>query len=310
MSKLTVSESIQINASPERVFEVVSDFATWTTWSPWLCMEPDATVEISDNPNSIDSGYSWQGEIVGQGSMHHKDLVPAKRIEDELTLLKPWKSKSKITFDLEPVAEETKITWTLDGTWPWFLFWMKSTMVSVIGMDYERGLKMLKEYIETGKVLSKTNFKGETSVGPMHMVGVRKKCQMDNLDEAMSEAISETVKKVAETDVPHEGIKISVYHHVDLDAKTFEFTAGMMVHDPKARVPGLVTWSLPESKALAVEHTGSYANLGNAWGTAYKQLEHKKLKLNDEAGTFEIYRNEPTDTAPADLITDIFLPLK
>ena len=37
-----------------------------------------------------------------------------------------------------------------------FLFWMRRQMELFIGMDYERGLKMLKEWIETGQILSTT----------------------------------------------------------------------------------------------------------------------------------------------------------
>lgn len=45
-------------------------------------------------------------------------------------------------------------------------------MKTFIGMDYERGLKMLKEWIETGTVLSKTNARGIETVRPMRMAGI------------------------------------------------------------------------------------------------------------------------------------------
>ena len=33
------------------------------------------------------------------------------------------------------------------GALPWFLFWMRPAMETFIGMDYERGLKMLKDWL-------------------------------------------------------------------------------------------------------------------------------------------------------------------
>lgn len=126
----------------------------------------------------------------------------------------------------------------------------------------------------------------------------------------MESAISETEDKLRSTSVPHEGMKIAVYHDFDMEKRIFDYTAGIMVHDPDAEVDGLTSWSMPESKALAVEHHGSYDHLGNSWSAAYQHVRYKKLKQNAKAGTFEIYRNEPQDTETADLITDIFLPLK
>ena len=47
MPRFHVQRSIQINASPEEVFNTVADFGTWTKWSPWLCSEPDAKVTVT-----------------------------------------------------------------------------------------------------------------------------------------------------------------------------------------------------------------------------------------------------------------------
>jgi effector-binding domain-containing protein len=71
----------------------------------------------------------------------------------------------------------------------------------------------------------------------------------------------------------------------------------------------LSSWQLPATRALCVEHTGSYDNLGNAWSAAYQFARYKKSKQIN-SGTYEIYKNNPQDTSPAELWTEIFLPLK
>lgn len=43
----------------------------------------------------------------------------------------------------------------MDGKLPYFMFFMVKMMKNWIGMDYERGLAMLKEFIETGEVISR-----------------------------------------------------------------------------------------------------------------------------------------------------------
>ena len=66
MPAINVRRSIQIQASPETVFNTVSDFGSWETWSPWLRIDPEAKVTISDDPRSVGSTYRWSGEVVGK----------------------------------------------------------------------------------------------------------------------------------------------------------------------------------------------------------------------------------------------------
>lgn len=308
MPRFRVSESTIIDAPPEKVFQMVSDFGTWTTWSPWLCAEPNAEVCVSDDPNSEGSVYAWRGEIVGQGEIEHQLLRPGQLIEDEIRFLKPFKSTSQVSFEFERVGDGTKITWNMNGSLPWFMFWMVSTMQTLIGMDYDRGLKMLKEYIETGSVASRTTIRGVETVGPIKMLGVRKTCTLDQIQSSMEDAISTTLRKLNAGNQPADGEKISVYHHFDMKSKVFDYTAGVIVPKETGDA-GLSSWEIPKSRALAVEHVGSYAHLGNAWSAAYQYARYKKLKQS-KVGAFEIYKNDPDQTAPADLRTDVFLPLK
>ncbi len=309
MPKFNVARSIEINASPEKVYETIVDFNTWTSWSPWLCAEPDAKVNVTQNSNSVGSQYDWHGELVGSGEIEHKQLQPGKRIDDEIRFLTPWKSVSDVAFDFERVGEATKVTWHMNGSLPMMMFWMKGMMQTFIGMDYDRGLKMLKEKIETGKILSKTTVRGTESVGPLKMVGTRKLCEVKEVGPSMEKAFQEVQAKMEKHNLSMEGEQISVYHKFNMKKQTFEFTSGYVVPDSTEVPAGLESWSMPATEALAIDHVGSYDNLGNAWNTANQYARYKKLKQS-KVGTYEIYRNRPEDTQPADLHTEIFLPLK
>ena len=135
MPKFNITRSIQINAPQQKVFDTVADYGTWTSWSPWLCAEPDAKVTVSDDSNSVGSGYSWDGEVVGAGELEHLKLVGCERIEDEIRLLKPWKSTSQVSFDVKQVVDGSELVWSMAGSLPWFMFWMKPMMQTLIGMD-------------------------------------------------------------------------------------------------------------------------------------------------------------------------------
>ena len=152
MPKYQIDKSIVIQSDPERIYDVVADYNTWTTWSPWLIAEPMAKVTVTDDSSSIGSRYAWLGDITGQGELEHKQLKPAELVEDELRFIKPFKTICKTAFHLKREGSGTRLSWTMDASLPWFLFWMVPMMKTLIGMDYQRGLTMLKDLIETGNI--------------------------------------------------------------------------------------------------------------------------------------------------------------
>ena len=74
MPAFTVSRTTHIKSDPETVFSILSDFATWKTWSPWLLTDKDAKVTLQGDPTAVGGGYSWDGPVVGAGEMEHQEL--------------------------------------------------------------------------------------------------------------------------------------------------------------------------------------------------------------------------------------------
>lgn len=309
MPGFQISRAIQIDASPETVFQKVIDFNAWTKWSPWLCADSQAQVQVSGDGTSVGSIYSWKGDIVGEGEIEHQKLQSPRLVEDELRFVKPFRSTSKVTFELAAVGDATRVTWNMLGSLPWFMFWMRPMMETLVGMDYDRGLKMLKEWIETGQILSKTEIHGVESVGPLRMAGVRATCPISDIGSSMKSAFAEATKTLQQHQLPTDGLPISVYHKLDFKKRTFDYTSGFVLPATAPEVADVSTWSLPAVKALRVEHVGDYHHLGNAWSAANQYARYKKLKQG-RCGTYEIYRNDPSTTPAAELRTDIYLPLR
>ncbi len=310
MPRFHVQRSIKIAASPDQVFDKVVDFNTWTTWSPWLIAEPDAQVTVTDNANDVGAVYAWQGEVVGAGEIEHQRLDRPRKVEDEIRFLKPFRSTSKVAFELQSAGPDTQLTWHMDGSLPWFMFWMRSMMETFIGMDYDRGLKMLKEWIETGEIRSQTTVKGVVPVGPLTMLGIREKCRVAEIGTTMEATLKKVTLLFKQHQLPTDAGMISVYHCFDMKTGTFDFTAGFLVPDSIQGQPDeLLRWSLPSVQAFCVEHIGSYDHLGNAWSAANQIARYKKFKQS-KRGTFELYKNKPPETPESELRTEIYLPLR
>jgi hypothetical protein len=79
MPSYHVAREVEILASPHRVYEVLADYRTWKTWSPWLISEPEAIVTVSDDPSSVGSQYTWKGKVTGEGALQHRKLPPSRK---------------------------------------------------------------------------------------------------------------------------------------------------------------------------------------------------------------------------------------
>lgn len=310
MPRMRVAKSIEINAAAQQVFDTVADFRTWPKWSPWLCVEPDARITISTPADSVGSTYAWDGELVGAGELEHRQLDRGRMIRDVIRFRRPFRSTASVDFDLESTGSGCRLTWRMDGSLPWFLFFLCSQMETFIGMDYERGLRMLKEFIETGRVLSRTVIRGVEPVGPMRMAGIRKTCRFEEVLASMAEAMSEATEKFAQHGLPMDGRPTTVYRKVDFKKRTFDFVSGFILADPVQDVPSeLASASCPAIRALVVEHHGRYDHLSNSWNAGYHFARCKDLKLS-KLPAFEIYTTDPGSTPDENLQTDIYIPLR
>jgi effector-binding domain-containing protein len=306
-----VEKSIRIEADPQVVFETVADYGRWTIWSPWLIAEPTAKVTVSKNATSVGSTYAWVGEVVGQGELEHKKLEPGKLIEDELRFIKPFNSICRTAFLMNREADGTRLTWNMDASLPWFLFWMIPMMKTFIGMDYARGLRMLKELIENGKIDSQTVIHGPKSVDSFKMLGIASSCSVSDVGASMEKAFQQAKDEFKRMGLPMDGQMISVYTRFRMKEGVFEYISGYIVPASTELPSGskLTSWSMKASRAFKVTHFGPYHHLGNAWSVANQHVRYKKMKQHS-CGTYELYVKSPPETSAEEIETEIYLPLK
>ena len=310
MPKMTVKESIEIEASPKKVMEVLTDYRQWPEWSPWLITEPDAELNYNDSQGQVGASYSWKGELTGQGEMALVDATE-EDLDMDLTFLKPFKSKAKVSFIVEKIGSHCKVTWTMTSKLPFFLFFMVKKMSAVIGMDYRRGLKMLKEYVEKGWVSSQIRIVGKEDIPVSRYIGVQDRSNLDTLGEHMPEHYKKIAAHLAENGIEPNGLPFSIYNSVDVLTNEVDFLSAIPISETvEVDSEKFVVGHLEAKPAVKVEHRGSYDHLGNAWASSIMYARANKIKVNKEFGGVEIYMNDPNETEPADLISEIYLTLR
>ena len=74
-------------------------------------------------------------------------------------------------------------------------------------------------------------------------------------------------------------------------------------------LPGLAILALPGGRAAVARHRGPYAELEAAYAWLYRDWLPASGQEPADHPCFELYLNAPRRTAPADLLTDVCLPL-
>ncbi len=307
MPKFTVSKSKHINASPEKVFSALNDFHAWREWSPWLIMDPSTKVDVAADNKS----YEWNGKRTGSGNMKILSETANQSIDYDLNFIKPFKSHAGVNFEVEPSGDGTKVTWNMDSSLPFFMFFMKKMMVAMIGNDYERGLNLLKDYVEDGKIHSRLNFIGESEFPGCTYIGIKRTTGMEGAPKQMEADFNTLMEYASKLDGAHIEGAFSQYHKWDFVKGIASFTSGVPVKEVPADLPSeMISGSLPKMKIHTLEHVGPYEHLGNAWTTMYSMQRGKEFKMRKDIHPFETYGNSPKDTDPKDLITHINFAVK
>jgi effector-binding domain-containing protein len=310
MPKFNVESSIDIAVPAEIILDVLVDFTTWPIWSPWLYMEPETQVTYRGEPGQTGHGYDWQGNKTGTGGMTLLSSS-ASRIDCDLQFLKPFKSEAEVAFEIQPLEDgQSRVTWYMVSSLPIYMFWMKPMMMGMIKSDYNRGLSLLKDYIETGGIPSSTTVDGIVDVEQIYYVGIRAEAQLSE----MAGSIATSFESLVDTSVAEQfsisGSPFCIYNSMDMKTHRCGYTAAVPTYDPTPLEAPYVSAIRPACRALKVIHAGPYRHLGNAWSLVMAEAKERKLKIQKSQPPFEKYLNNPAEVDENDLITEIYLPIK
>lgn len=147
MPSFAHTHEITIAAPATTIHALISDFHEWTKWSPWEGLDP--ALERSYDGEGVGATYRWKGNSkAGQGSMTFTSIT-ADQIDVDLVFVKPFKAANEVIFKLTPVADATRVEWTMAGDRnAAFAVLGKLFFDKAIGKDFDRGLVALKAAAE------------------------------------------------------------------------------------------------------------------------------------------------------------------
>ncbi|MDC8771896.1 SRPBCC family protein [Roseateles albus] len=150
-STFSVSRSVQIAASPEKIYPLVAAPGAWRQWSVWNRRDPAMTIEYSGPDTGAGAVWAWKSASEGDGKMTFTAAEAPKRVAYDL-FFPDFGTTSSGEFRFETQASgDTQVTWLMNGDMgknPLF-HWLALFADGMVGKDFEAGLKNLKAVAET-----------------------------------------------------------------------------------------------------------------------------------------------------------------
>jgi len=148
-STLRVQRSTAISAPPEKVFALINDFHHWPKWAPQDNQDPTMSRTFSGSPSGAGAISEWTSRG-GQGRMSIVESVPNRRVQVQVDFVKPFETRNRNTFELEPAGTATTVCWSMETTNRYLLKLLSvfMNMEQMFGRHFEIGLRNLKTAAE------------------------------------------------------------------------------------------------------------------------------------------------------------------
>lgn len=321
--------SRNLPATAEQVFNKIIEFDSWNEWSPWLMHEPDCPLRFSGNSKEVGGKYSWDGKMIGAGSMEHTLLDSPNRAEQKLTFTRPFKSICTVGFELEAIergespettspqtnslettSPNTKVTWYMRGSMPFLFRPMIPRTKEMISEDYSTGLAMLAGVIDPTSEHPRFEFIGEQQRETTTYLAIPWEGSIEDMPEAMRKGFSELHEYVSSGGALAVGVPFSVIHKAKKRATYFVMDMAIPVaegtEDNKYEVK-----QIEGGKFHQTQLTGSYDFLKGAWYSAMAHLKMSKTKFDWKRPCVELYENDPHSVEHSnEIVTSIYVPIK
>jgi len=303
-----------IRAQPEVIFNDLNDYRNWKEWGPWYEMDSTIVETLSDKTSGEGAGYSWSSKD-GEGMMKTIRVDKPKRIDQEITFKTPFGDmKSEIYWILEKVDEGTNLTWGMKGEMGFLSRWMAKGMEDQMGPMEERGLQLFDDnLIKKIKVYSIEN-NGVVEYSGGYYLYVTTSCKISEISQKYPILLLKIYGFNKTNNIRTTGGPFTLYHKFDEENDAVMFSVCYPVAEKMITPAGsdVLTGFMKSGTYFKTTLKGSYENSDKAWKAALEGAEDLEgYSLVENGEPFEVYANNPHETPnPADLITEIYIPVK
>lgn len=313
-----IARATTIAAKPATVFAYLNGFKNFNAWSPWAALDPKTRYTYEGPLMGVGAKQSWASDDARVGSGNQEITAAVHDQSITIKLMLPDMEPSVVTQTLTPDGEGTKVVWAMDadmGLSP-LNRWFGLLLPRFIGPDYEKGLASMKPLIEA---LPKDDLSGNAitlaTATTMPLLTLSDSASAAGSGEDVAQKLGAAYGRMGEwlkaNGFEVAGAPMAITRKFDHQTKFWEFDAALPMNKPGASPAtdtGMKAAASYAGHALKIIHTGSYTDMERSYNKlfAYKTV----AGLEDNGNPWEVYVDDPTTKAAAEVKTEIYWPVK
>ena len=141
----TISRSVVIKATPEKIHRYTGNLENWPQWTPWFKADPAVKVAYGSMTTGVGATQEWDGDS-GDGILEFTRSDPTWGVEYDMVLDGgSFPSVCRIRYH-DTGDGNTEVTWEMTGDNGYNILgrFMGLMMGPMVGPMYEEGLARLK----------------------------------------------------------------------------------------------------------------------------------------------------------------------
>ena len=313
-----VERRITVARPAGTVFALLDGFQHFEAWSPWLERDPDAAYSLSGPADGVGARLSWAGDPrrVGAGWQQITATVPGERVDLRVGLETGASAASYFAIErLDPGT--VGLTWGIvadvtagQGFWA-------SLRGRYLGLLLER---WLAPHMERGLIRFRALAEGMPPAAfddaeislltvapqPVLYVSGRTSQAPEDVAAAMGDAFSELSALMAARELEPAGQPLAITRGWDENGYQFDaaIPVAALISDPEGAVRSGLS---PGGRCVRIVHRGPYGTILESYEKLAAFMAVQGLR--EGPLSWEEYVTDPAQTAPADLVTHVYLQL-
>lgn len=143
-------------------------------------------------------------------------------------------------------------------------------------------------------------------VDPQPVITTRRQVRMENLSSAFAQCLPAAFSFAQSSGAVVAGQPVAIYHQ--FDGKEVDVEMGCPVEATVAGRGEMESREIPGGKVLVTSHFGSYSTLRKGHEALKKSMA--AFGLEPAGPCWEVFVSDPTQTAPDEVQTDIYYPVR
>lgn len=313
----SVESTRVIDAPAPLLYKELADLENWKTWSAWS-KQKNMNIDLSDETIGEGAELNWQSDEFRDGTVVTTEAIPFKQIEQQIVMQTIVdEAEGKILWKLEPEGDQTRVTWTLEGSQDFkdkLAFTLQENdMADLLHPLFEKSLENLEQNVTRKMAEYSINVDGVTEHGGGYFMYMTSAAKMGEVNEKAADMIEQVKLYMKKNNIPINGKPFVVYNQRDERNGTTIFSAGVPTPSQVITPEGsaVLNGYLEPQKAVKTTLKGNTLNAPEAWEKTYRYIEENGMVVNPAGQPFEIYLTDPSQVEnPASWITEIYIPVE